>query len=259
MIHASESQHWYTRKGEPAYTVKSKDGTDRPATLRDARKLGLVPSVTTVIKCADKPGLTNWMLDQAIMAALTLPVVAGETSEAYLARIKRDSKEQAKTAAERGTAIHAAIQRAYEGYDYNDSSDYVEHVEGARAAVSRWMAQRWTSERAFAHPLGFGGKLDLSSSIAVIDFKSKEFDEKAELKTWDEQHMQLAAYREGLRMPTARAAIVYVSVTTPGLSKLIEIPEEELKRGWFMFLHLLNYWKAKNKFSSDFDTILEAA
>jgi hypothetical protein len=229
MIHASESQHWYTRKGEPAYTVKSRDGTNRPATLRDARKLGLVPSVTTIIKCAAAPALERWRRDQMMQAALTLPRLDGEAEAAWISRVWTDSGETSRKAAERGSA------------------------------VNKWMAQRWTSERAFAHPLGFGGKLDLSSSIAVLDFKSKEFDEKSELKTWDEQHMQLAAYREGLRMPTARGAIVYVSVTTPGLSKLIEIPEDELKRGWKMFLHLLNYWKAKNKFSSDFDTILEAA
>jgi hypothetical protein len=259
VTHASESQHWYTRKGEPAYTVKSKDGTGRPATLRDARKLGLVPSVTTIIKCASAPALERWKRDQMLQAALTLPRLDGEAEAAWISRVWTDSGETSRKAAERGTAIHAAIQGAYEGHDPIDSSEYVEHVEGARSAVNKWMAQRWTSERAFAHPLGFGGKLDLSSSIAVIDFKSKEFDEKADLKTWDEQHMQLAAYREGLGMPTARAAIVYVSVTTPGLSRLIEIPEEELKRGWECFRSLLAFWKAKNKFSSDFDTILEAA
>jgi hypothetical protein len=259
VTHASESQHWYRRDGSPAYTVKSKDGTDRPATLRDARKLGLVPSVTTIIKCAAAPALERWRRDQMMQAALTLPRLDGEAEAAWISRVWTDSGETSRKAAERGTAIHAAIQGAYERIDPSEYVEYVEHVNGAMAAVNKWMAQRWTSERAFAHPLGFGGKLDLSSSIAVIDFKSKEFDEKAELKTWDEQHMQLAAYREGLRMPTARAAIVYVSVTTPGLSRLIEIPEEELKRGWFMFLHLLNYWKAKNKFSSDFDTILVAA
>ena len=33
--------HWYTRDGQPAYTIKKKDGSDRPATLRDARKHNL--------------------------------------------------------------------------------------------------------------------------------------------------------------------------------------------------------------------------
>jgi hypothetical protein len=260
MTHAAESTHYYTRTGEPAYTVKAKAGHDRPTTVADARKLGLVPSVTTVIRCADRPGLTNWMIDQAILAALTLPVIEGETSEAYLARIKRDSKEQARKAALRGTAIHAAIQGHYEG-SIQLSRDFKAHIEGADAALYKWSQWKdWRAEQSFAHPLGFGGKVDLrASSLFVADVKTKEFNEDAELKAWDEHALQLAAYREGLGMPSARCAICYVSVTTPGLARLIEIPEEELKRGWKMFLHLLNYWKAKNKFASDFATVLVAA
>jgi hypothetical protein len=249
VTHAAESTHYYTRTGEPAYTVKAKAGHERPTTVADARKLGLVPSVTTVIRCAAAPGLTNWMIDQAILAALTLPVVAGETSEAYLARIKRDSKEQAKKAAERGTAIHAAIQGAYEGQDF---LGYGAHVKGAEAAVNGWLEHFWEAEKSFAHPLGFGGKVDLSCASAVLDFKTKEFDEKTDLKTWDEHALQLAAYREGLGMPQARAAICYVSVTTPGLAKVVEIPEEDLSRGWECFVHLLGFWKAKNRYQPSF-------
>jgi hypothetical protein len=82
----------------------------------------------------------------------------------------------------------------------------------------------------------------------VADFKSKEFGPDADLATYPEHAMQLAAYREGLNLPTARCAICYVSVSVPGLSRLIEIPEDELSRGWEMFTYLLGYWKAKNKF-----------
>ena len=252
MTHASESQHWYGRDGSPQYTVKAKDGSERPATLRDARKMGLVPGVSTILGCCDKPGLNIWKIDQAIMAALTLPRIEGESSDSFVARVKVDAKETAKKAAERGTAIHAAIQGAYEG---QPALGYIEHVQGAMAAVNAWMAQRWTPERSFAHPMGFGGKADLSSAVAVLDFKSKEFDESTPLKTWDEHAMQLAAYRQGLGMPHARAAICYVSATTPGLAKLIEIPEEDLKKGWKCFYSLLQYWKAKSGFESSFERL----
>lgn len=258
MTHAAESTHFYTRTGKPAYTVTAKAGHERPTTVADARKLGLVPSVTTIIKCAAAPGLTNWMIDQAILAALTLPVVAGESSESYLARIKHDSKEQAKRAAERGTAIHAAIQEFYETTAHQ--SGYEAYIQGACSSVYEWLPDvEWTAERSFAHPLGFGGKLDLSCTQAVVDFKSKEFGPDDDLKTWPEHAMQLAAYRHGLEIPTARGAICYVSVTNPGLCRLIEIPEEELKKGWRMFYSLLQFWKAKNGFESSFDRVAVAA
>lgn len=259
MTHASEGMHWYTRKGEPAYTVKSKDGTDRPATLRDARKLDLVPSVTSIIRCAAAPGLEMWKANQLMMAALTLPRAQGEAESDWLARVSRDSKETAKKAAERGTAIHAAVQGFYETGECD--STYRAHVSGAMQAVEGWhKGSAWVCERSFSHQLGFGGKVDLIHEWdAVADFKTKEFGPEDDLKTWDEHAMQLAAYREGLHLEGARCAIVYVSVTTPGLAKVVEIPEEELKRGWKMFLHLLNYWKAKNKFAADFATVLVAA
>jgi len=115
MTHAAESLHWYARDGSPAYTVKAKDGSDRPTTLRDARKLNLCPSVTSIIKCAAAPGLEMWKQNQVLLAALTLQRRENEPEAAYLTRILQDSKEQAKKAAERGSAIHAAIQGHYEG------------------------------------------------------------------------------------------------------------------------------------------------
>ena len=73
-IRASESNHWYTQDGEPQYTVPSKkDGSPRATTLRDARTMALVPSVTTVLNMAAKPALTAWLQQQVLYAALTLP------------------------------------------------------------------------------------------------------------------------------------------------------------------------------------------
>jgi len=103
------------------------------------------------------------------------------------------------------------------------------------------------AERSFAHPLGFGGKVDLSGDDFVIDFKTTE-KPLTELLTWDEHACQLWAYRFGLGIPDARCAIVYVSVSEPGLARLIEIPEAGLVRGGEMFRALLDFWKAKNKF-----------
>jgi hypothetical protein len=40
----------------------------------------------------------------------------------------------------------------------------------------------------------------------VVDFKTKEFGPEDDLKTWDEQAMQLAAYREGQQAPLKPAS-----------------------------------------------------
>ena len=248
MTHAAESTHFYTREGKPAYTVTAKAGHQRPTTLADARKLSLVPSVTTIIQCASRPALERWKCEQMMLAALTLPRMPDEPEKDWIGRVWDDSRETGRKAAERGTAIHAAIQGAYEGEPI--PPEFHLHVRAAENAVSEWMKGPWIAEQSFACPLGYGGKIDLSHQWAAIDFKTKEFSADSKLETYSEHAMQLAAYRHGLNIPTARCAIVYVSVNNPGLSRLIEIPEDELQSGFRMFLGLLQYWSAKNKYNS---------
>lgn len=242
--HAAESGHWYGRNGEPAYTIVGANGKARPTTLRDARKLNLVPSVTTIIKVASQPGLDRWKQEQVLLAALTLPKVDDESDDDYIARILDDSKDAARSAADAGTDIHAAIEAFYMGQQYDR---HREHVQGAHnLLLSTYGHQPWVAERSFCHELGFGGKVDLHAPGFVVDVKTKEFADPAKIDGYDEHRMQLAAYRVGLGMPQARCANLFVSRSVPGLSVLKEWTEEDISTGWQMFCHLLQFWQLKN-------------
>ena len=248
IVRASESQHWYTRTGDPAYTVKNKEGHQRPTTLRDARKLGLVPSVTTIIKCAASPGLEAWKLQQMMLAALTLPRAPEESEESFISRIQTDSKEQAKMAAERGSEVHAALESFFE--TRHVTTKFADAVLGTEGEIVKVFGDmEWSTEKSFAMN-GFGGKVDLHSKDGqgvVIDFKTKEFTSETMDKAqgYSEHAMQLAAYRIGLGLPNARCANVFVSVTQPGLVVVREWEEAELVQAWKMFSALFEYWKAK--------------
>jgi hypothetical protein len=246
MSNPSEAGHWYRKNGEPAYTMIGKNGAERPTTLRDARKEGLVPSVTTIIRCAAAPGLTNWMIDQAIMAALTLPRLEGENDADFMARVKADSKEQARKAAERGTQIHAIVQRGFEGtLEEAALGDDVRYYLSACATLWRECGGRppWICEKSFAYER-YGGKCDLHTHEWIIDFKSTDKD-IATLKTWDEHAMQLAAYRKGVNRPGAQCGILFIS-SVSAESRLIRICEDDLKRGLKCFMALTDFWYAKN-------------
>jgi hypothetical protein len=78
----------------------------------------------------------------------------------------------------------------------------------------------------------------------VVDFKTKDAD-LDKVDVYFEHEMQLAAYREGLGVPTARCAIVFVNGTTNQV-KLIEIEEQKLQNGWECFQHLLRVYQIKN-------------
>ena len=246
--HAAESGHWYTREGDPMYTIMGKStGKLRNTTLRDARELDLVPSVSGIINTAAKPALTVWLQEQAILAALTLPRQDGEPEYLWLKRVLSDSKQQGRDAADLGTEIHAAIQGFYEG---RADSKYPHHVEACKNAIEAFYGARsWVCEKSFSHELGFGGKCDMFNADGggiVIDIKTKDFKDLSKPLAYDEHMLQLAAYRAGLGLPSAKCANVFVSRTNPDLAHVHEWAEDDIKKGWAMFQNLLNYWQLKN-------------
>jgi hypothetical protein len=249
MSHIKESTHWYDRDGTPRYSVIGANGQERPATLRDARKFGWYPGVTSIIRCAASPGLERWKADQSILSALTLPRTGDEPHDVLMAKIRQDAEEQARKAREWGTAFHAAIQGHYEGTP--PSEEMWPCVRGVVDAIdANFPGRGWMPEQACANPLGYGTKADLSAADVVLDFKGSEFDsaKAPTLKTWDEHAMQLAATRMALGFTKAECAIVYVSRTVPGLCRIIRVDEPELEQGWAMFQSLLAYWQAKNNY-----------
>ena len=237
---ATSAGHWYTLDGEPCYEVKARDGSTRPTTLRDARKMALVPSVTTIIRQAAAPTLERWKRDQVLLAALTLPRMPNEPEADWLRRVEQDSQEQGRKAANRGTLIHGAIERHYR----NEMPDpeWFDWVKVARKVIDdNCGANAWHAERSFAHPLGYGGKTDLHSDRWLIDFKTKDGVESARL--YDEHLMQLAAYRRALA-PTAQAGILFIDRAHP-ICLFVEAEEPALVSGLRMFDCLLGFWQAK--------------
>ena len=244
--HATEGGHYYTRAGNPAYTIVGKNGKERNTTLRDARTLDLVPSVTTILGVAAKPGLERWKQEQVLMAALTLPRQEGEGEKDWLIRVMDDSRETGIKAAERGTEIHAAVQSHYEKASYDITfAPYVVATE--KALMDKFGTWDWVAEKSFASQLGFGGKVDLHSKDVVVDIKTKDFSPGDKVEGYDEHLMQLAAYRAGLNMPAGtRCANLFLSRSVPGHLEFVEWTQEDLARGWEMFVRLMEFWQIKN-------------
>jgi len=240
--YASEGGHWYAKDGTPVYTLTGKNGKERPTTIRDARKLGLYPSVTAISKVAAAPGLERWKVNQAILSALTIPRIEGETDDALIARIHRDGQEQAKKRAEEGSRIHGSIELAMAGKYYP-----AEHDAFVKAAIGeldkRWGKDGWSVEKSFGCDLGYGGKVDLHKPAIVADFKTKEFGPEDTKLAWPEHAMQLGAYRNGLGMPDALCANIFISVNNPGLIYTHVWDEDSIRIGFEKFKCLLSYWK----------------
>lgn len=247
--------HWYSRAGEPAYEQITQKGGLRATDLRDARKLALVPSVTTVLSVVAKPQLEKWKRDQVLMAALTLPRRSTESESDFLRRIDTDSQAQARSAAEEGTRIHDAIEQYFkEGYPA--TGHYIAHVRATRAELARLFPEvtDWVAEASFASGEGYGGKVDLHSPSTgiVVDFKGKDGDFSDGKKLDYDQHHQLAAYQRGLNLPASVCANIFVSRSHPGKVASHLWTVEKVCEGWQVFESALSLWKALKRYDPRF-------
>ena len=267
----TDMAHWYKPSGEPFYEVPnlSRGGT-RPASITDARKVQAYPSVTAIIGIPDKPALTNWKIEQSIMAALTNPDIRPDMDvKTIMSILKRDAAREAKEAAERGSAVHDAIEAHYKGrivpHEHRETVQAVVDLIDHCCGYQEWEAEKW-----FASPLGYGGKIDLISPEWVIDFKTKP-GPAVDHKMYDDQLMQLVAYDCGttkfemtpwffidtpmLKKRARHKANVIVSRDIPGSVQWHSWDGADEEKQWDLFHLLLQYWQAKN----DYWPHLEAA
>jgi hypothetical protein len=234
------------------YEVEAKKGGMRPTTLADARKLDLYPSVTLILKVAARPGLEQWKQQQLLMSALTLPQLVGETLDDYARRVSLDAQEQARKAAERGTALHAAIEEYVRGQLSLEWQEHVFAVEQALAAHGINIEGADTEHSFTSVSFSYGGKLDWKKKVSedptLIDFKTKDRIDNKKPLVYDEHVQQLAAYGFGMH-PTEkfRALNVFIGVEDKQV-RIIEHEMTDLEWAFEQFKLLLEYWKMKNRF-----------
>lgn len=245
---ATEAGHWYAPDGTPRYTIIGKNGKERATTIRDARKEGYVPSVTTILQVLAKPGLTKWMQTQVLHASLTLPRRDGESEDAFAERVIADSEEQSRKAREAGTELHGDIEKCLLGAPHG-SMAAIQNVF-AECHKAGLLLSEGRAEKSFAHPLGFGGKVDWHNDSTVVDFKTKDKIEDGKRLAWDEHAMQLAAYALGLGITAPRCLNVFVGVSD-GRVSIHEWSAAEIRHGEQMFRLCLELWKLKNNWMPD--------
>lgn len=237
--------HWYDKDGAPCYEVPyaGKRKGMRSTTIKDARKLDLVPSVTTVLQVLDKPGLNNWLQDRVLESALTLPRKENEPDKEYMSRIKKDSKEISNLAMQTGTDIHDACEQVFKGKEPVSHKDIAKKV---KERIFDTYGTGWTAEKSFATNT-YGGKVDLCRDDFVIDYKTKEkFTKKM---TYDEHLMQLMAYGQGLGYNLFECKYINVFVSWSGEIEIHEWEDwEDITRCWEMFKTILKLWQLKNRF-----------
>lgn len=190
-------EHWYTRTGEPRYDANKKD----------ARRLGLYPSVTTVAKMIRNYGLDKWIKQQQYLAAETVKRLEGEDNADWFVRCDEEAEKVSSEAAVRGSLFHDTIEAHLHEMKKAQSvkTEYVwpddirpwqHHFE---TYADQHIASLWDVERCLASDrLGAAGKCDLIYSdrdlgFAISDWKSQNVKKRPSF--YDSWVWQLAAYR----------------------------------------------------------------
>lgn len=243
--------HWYDKDGKPCHFIecKTREGT-RPTTLADAKKLGLFPSVTQVLKVLAKPGLQDWLIRQAVHAVCTAPDQPGEGLDDKITRIlerEKQQDEEAKRARDLGTEIHAAIEERLAGRLIAPQFEpYVAKVESDLTELGRVLE----TEKVLVHPSGFAGKMDCLTqgyALSVIDFKTaKTLPKKS---PWPEHSLQVAAYAAALGNTgnqVVQTGVLYISTVEPGGTALFLEPAWH--DAWNVFQAVFTAWKFLNNY-----------
>lgn len=247
---ANETGHWYSADGQPKHFIecKSREGL-RPSTLADARKNGWYPSVTSILKAVARPQLTDWLIRNAVVAAVTTPRLEQEGLDDFVDRIlARDAQDESQKAMDLGSEIHKSCEEHFAGRLFAPQfKPYVDAVVTDLASIGRVLH----SEKVLVHPSGFAGRTDVilegHERLVVVDLKScKKFPDKL---PWFEHRLQVASYASCLgntnRLPI-HTAVEYISTVEPGKTRLFVM--EDWEADWITFQHVFAVWKALNTY-----------
>ncbi len=245
-FHGSEagSSHWYYPDGRPCYELPKKFGEGmKVPTLADARKLNLLPSVTTILKVLHKQALVDWLREQTALAIMTTPRLPGEADDAFVFRVlhtERVQDQESTAARDRGTEMHAGIEAMFQGEPV--AQDLLPWIEPAYQAVSKRGELIGCEVCVVGN--GYAGKLDLQlkgsdGTIWLYDYKTtKKLPEKA---AWPDHRLQLSAYAAAVASFGVRCANVYISTVEPGKFVIWE-HQDEYRTFDEGFEPLLRHW-----------------
>ena len=255
---AAPSFHWYTLDGKPLHTMKLASGEgERPTTLADAKRLGLLPSVSEIKGVLGKPGLEKWKVKQVALASMRLTRKGEETDEYFSGRIIEEAFRQVDDAAKLGSSIHREIERFFK-HDWKEEfmadpkfGTYVSpvinwmiskdiHVENPEAViVNQTYGYAGTSDCPFRWKKGAG--------IGVLDYKSRKTKPGEPCEPYDGEAMQIAAYAAAYwkeeNLKYCWGANIYISTTEPGRVDLVMYRPEMLVAEFEIFKMCCAIWR----------------
>jgi len=263
------SEHWYTKDGKACHTQPTKKGAKnptRPTNIKDAKALGLFPSVSAYTKMLAAPGLERYKMMKVAEACYASPPHPGEEMAEYVQNMLEKSKEDGMGAADLGTQVHAAIEALLKGNEYENYE--VEVANGHSCWISKLVEPAFNKIE--EHGLnvinaelvlvnnaeGYAGTTDVvhrsKRGKGILDWKSKRTKEGEPIFPNETHPMQIAAYYVAAfndsEFDDALCMNVYISTTEPGRVDVVRYEREQLIEAYKDFLCLTRLWRSQNNY-----------
>ena len=247
--------HWYTREGKAMHTMPlAKGDGERNTTLRDAKKLGLYPSVTTLLGLFAKPGLERWKHDQLLRIAFDNPAKLDESFENYADRCLVQHEKPVEEAADFGTKVHDAIECYWKGEHIPDE------LLGYIQPALDWKQENQLTFIEFELMLvskthGYAGTVDIvgrgkDNQMFILDWKTRKTQKGKKVTAYDFQIHQIAAYaaaywgEDKVLNHEVHGANAFISSTEKGRFEVIRYSPEDLAKAWVDFTALCQLWRS---------------
>lgn len=237
--------HYYNNEGE-CHDIR----------VDQARKAGLHPSVTTILGILAKEGLVKWRIQQAVMAALTMPRRPDESEDDYIKRIYIDADEQGQQAAGLGTLFHEMAEHYFKTGEApiipEGRQDLKTMFAKFKEAMKVFEFEPVYVEKAFINPsLGMACRADMVAKyskdkstklVALIDFKTQGVKPTKKAMFYDEHLYQLAGNylccRDTVKCDVFMNIVISTNPDTLGDIHYKIWPNEEIAMAMELFLHL---------------------
>ena len=112
-VFGGDGCHWYDKDANPMHEVLAADGKKMvKTTLRQARKLNLFPSVTSIFKLINKSGLNEWKMNHLLKVVQKTGITGSGLSLAEFKTLLLSHCEDEMTSdRDEGTEIHKEIEQ----------------------------------------------------------------------------------------------------------------------------------------------------
>ena len=245
LVTVESSGHWYDAEGRSAHVILGKNGKERNTTVADARKMGLLPSVTSVQGILHKEQLVSWRIEQAIMSALTLPKEENETLETYARRVVKDSKESTTKAAEHGTKMHEQAENILMGRDTTTDPILQPYIATFKKWAEENVEKTYWCEKALVGA-GYAGRCDAYVKLrgvgdAIVDLKNRKVNPKYE-PFYDTDCAQIFAYLSASENPKAAGVSIVLASNDPSKIMTKVWDKDELYQAGIAFCAMQKVW-----------------